>query len=83
MAVNRIRFQPGMSLFEFFQARGAMLKARKTFQCNRCRHQSSLIAGTPIRGYQAGADRVVSGHVPHQPGHEQSLGPGPEARPGG
>lgn len=80
MAMNRIQFQPGMSLFEFFDLFGtaeqceAVLeqarwphgfrcprcggvghcvlraKARKTFQCNACHHQTSLIAGTLFEG---------------------------------
>jgi transposase-like protein len=80
MAMNRIQFQPGMSLFEFFQQRGTeaqceaaleearwpegfrcprcgdaahcvlRVKGRKTFQCNRCRHQTSIIAGTLFEG---------------------------------
>jgi transposase-like protein len=80
MAMNRIQFQAGMSLFEFFQERGTeaqceaaleearwphgfrcpccggaahcvlRVKARKTFQCNGCHHQTSLIAGTLFEG---------------------------------
>jgi transposase-like protein len=80
MAMNRIQFQPGMSLFEFFERYGSeaqceaaleqarwpqgfrcprcggathcVLKARgrKTFQCNACHHQTSLIAGTLFEG---------------------------------
>lgn len=84
MAMNRIQFQPGMSLFELFrrfgteaqcaaaleQARwpegfrcprcgGAAhcvlgVRARKTFQCNACHHQTSLIAGTVFEGTKLG-----------------------------
>jgi hypothetical protein len=76
MAMNRIQFQPGMSMAEFFKLFGteplcaaALESARwpdgfrcpccggsahcllhtdghKVFQCNACRHQVSLIAGT-------------------------------------
>ena len=76
VAMNRIQFQPGLSMPEFFEQYGteaqceaALEKARwpdgfrcpccggsahcvvrggsrKLFQCNACRHQSSLIAGT-------------------------------------
>ena len=76
MAMNRIQFQPGMSMAEFFKLFGteplcsaALESARwpdgfrcpccgggahcllhteghKVFQCNACRHQTSLIAGT-------------------------------------
>lgn len=76
MAMNRIQFQPGMSMSEFFKLYGteelctaALESARwpdgfrcpacggaahcvlhagdkKLFQCNACRHQTSLIAGT-------------------------------------
>ncbi|MCU0834681.1 MAG: IS1595 family transposase [Chromatiaceae bacterium] len=84
MAMNRIQFQPGMSLFELFrrfgteaqcaaaleQARwpedfrcprcgGAAhcvlgVRARKTFQCNACHHQTSLIAGAVFEGTKLG-----------------------------
>jgi hypothetical protein len=84
MAMNRIQFQAGMSLFEFFQQFGTeaqreaaleqarwpqgfrcphcggvahcvlRVRARKTFQCNACRHQSSLIAGTLFEGTKLG-----------------------------
>jgi transposase-like protein len=80
MAMNRIQFQEGMSLFEFFQHWGEeaqceaaveqarwpdgfrcprcgttahcvlRVKARKTFQCNGCHHQTSVIAGTLFEG---------------------------------
>ena len=76
MAMNRIQFQPGLSMLEFFKLFGtealcatALECARwpegfrvpgcgvsahcilhstgkKVFQCNACRHQTSLIAGT-------------------------------------
>ena len=76
MAMNRIQFQPGLSIPEFYKLFGseslcsaALEKARwadgfrcpdcggtahcvlhssghKVFQCNTCRHQTSLIAGT-------------------------------------
>ncbi|WP_057392432.1 IS1595 family transposase [Pseudomonas aeruginosa] len=76
MAMNRIQFQAGLSMPEFFQRYGSeeqceaaleqarwpegfrcprcggaahcVLRggSRKLFQCNACRHQSSLIAGT-------------------------------------
>ena len=76
MAMNRIQFQPGLSMPEFFKlfgtealCREALENARwpggfhcpacggaahcvlgggghKVFQCNACRHQTSLIAGT-------------------------------------
>ncbi len=78
MAMNRIQFQPRMSLFEFFRQFGTAaqceaaleharwpegfrcprcdgsahcvlrVRARKTFQCNTCHHQTSLIAGTLV-----------------------------------
>jgi hypothetical protein len=84
MAMNRIQFQPGMSLFEFFQRFGTeaqceaaleqarwpegfrcprcggaahcvlRAKGRKTFQCNVCHHQASLIAGTLFEGTKLG-----------------------------
>jgi hypothetical protein len=84
MAMNRIQFQPGMSLFEFFQRFGTeaqceaaleqtrwphgfrcprcggaahcvlRAKGRKTFQCNACHHQTSLIAGTLFEGTKLG-----------------------------
>jgi hypothetical protein len=80
MGMNRIQFQEGMSLFEFFQHWGdearcvaaveqarwpagfrcpccgetahcvLRVKARKTFQCNGCHHQTSVIAGTLFEG---------------------------------
>ena len=84
MAMNRIQFQSGMSLFEFFQQFGTEAqceaaleqarwpqgfrcprcggtthcvlrgRARKTFQCNACHHQTSLIAGTLFEGTKLG-----------------------------
>jgi hypothetical protein len=84
MAVNRVQFQRGMSLFELFQQFGTEaqceaaleharwpqgfrclrcggaahcvlgVRARKTFQCNTCRHQTSLIAGTVFEGTKLG-----------------------------
>ena len=80
MAMNRIQFQPGLSMPEFLKGYGtesqcaaALEQARwpsgfrclgcgavahcvlrggthKVFQCNACRHQSSLIAGTVMHG---------------------------------
>jgi hypothetical protein len=80
MAMNRIQFQPGLSMPEFFKRYGtesqcaaALELARwpngfrcprcaggahcvlrggthKVFQCNACRHQASLIAGTLFQG---------------------------------
>jgi transposase-like protein len=80
MSMNRIQFQPGMSLFEFFEKFGSeaqceaaverarwpqgfrcprcggaahcvlRAKNRKTFQCNSCHHQTSLIVGTLFEG---------------------------------
>jgi transposase-like protein len=80
MAMNRIQFQAGMSLFEFFGQFGTeaqceavlerarwpqgfrcprcggaahcvlRVRARKTFQCNACHHQTSLTAGTLFEG---------------------------------
>lgn len=80
MAMNRIQFQPGLSMPEFFaqygteaQCEAALEKARwpdgfrcpccggsahcvlhrgghKLFQCNACRRQTSLIAGTVFQG---------------------------------
>jgi transposase-like protein len=80
MGMNRIQFQEGMSLFEFFQRWGdeaqceaaveqarwpagfrcprcgetahcvLRAKARKTFQCNGCHQQTSVIAGTLFEG---------------------------------
>jgi ribosomal protein L37AE/L43A len=76
MAMNRIQFQPGMSMPTFIKLYGTEVKCetaleqsrwpdgfscpdcghhahcvlrvrrRKVFQCNACRHQTSLIAGT-------------------------------------
>jgi len=76
MAMNRIQFQPGLSMPEFFKHYGTESQCsaalelarwpdgfrcprcgggahcvlrggtRKVFQCNACRHQTSLIAGT-------------------------------------
>ena len=84
MAMNRIQFQPGLSMPEFFhrygsesQCAAALEKARwpsgfrcprcgavahcvlrggsqKVFQCNPCRHQTSLIAGTVFQGTKLG-----------------------------
>jgi transposase-like protein len=84
MAMNRVQFQRGMSLFELFQQFGTEarceaaleharwphgfrcprcggsahcvlgVRARKTFQCNTCRHQTSLIAGTVFEGTKLG-----------------------------
>lgn len=80
MAMNRIQFQPGLSIPEFFKLYGteplcaeALESSRwpegfacpscsrdahcvlrtgghKVFQCNTCRHQTSLIAGTVFNG---------------------------------
>lgn len=80
MAMNRIQFQPGLSMPEFLKDYGTegqceeSLEAvrwpngfccprcghtahyvlrdgsRKVFQCNACRHQASLIAGTVFQG---------------------------------
>jgi len=80
MTMNRIQFQPGLSMPEFFKRYGsesqcatALELARwpdgfacprcgggahcvlrggthKVFQCNACRHQTSLIAGTLFQG---------------------------------
>jgi len=82
MAMNRIQFQPGLSMPEFAQRLGsespcaaALETARwpnglscprcggaahgvlrgercKVFQCQACRHQASLIAGTVFQGTQ-------------------------------
>ena len=74
MSKNKVQFQSGYSLVDFFrdygteeQCAGALfkwrwpdgfrcpqcghdrhcaLKSRKLFQCNRCRHQASLVSGT-------------------------------------
>lgn len=84
MAMNRIQFQRGLSMPEFFsrygsesQCAAALEKARwpsgfccprcgalahcvlrggshKVFQCNACRHQTSLIAGTVFQGTKLG-----------------------------
>ena len=84
MAMNRIQFQPGISLFEHFQQLGTeeqceaaleqarwpegfrcprcggaahcvlRVRARKTFQCNACHHQASLIAGTVFESTKLG-----------------------------
>lgn len=84
MAMNRIQFQPGLSMPEFFKLYGtesrceaALERARwpdgfccpccgqsahcvlrggthKVFQCNACRHQTSLIAGTVFQGTKLG-----------------------------
>jgi len=80
MAMNRIQFQPGLSMREFFERYGTeaqcevalertrwplgfrcphcgkdahcvlQSKGRKTFQCNGCRRQTSLIVGTVFQG---------------------------------
>lgn len=80
MVMNRIQFQPGLSMPDFFKRYGAepqcevALEAarwpsgfccprcgtaqhcvlrggtHKVFQCNACRHQTSLIAGTVLQG---------------------------------
>lgn len=80
MAMNRIQFQPGLSMPDFLKDYGTegqceqaleairwpngfgcprcghavhcVLRdgARKVFQCNACRHQASLIAGTVFQG---------------------------------
>ena len=84
MAMNRIQFQPGMSMPEFCrrfgtdaQCAAALEKARwptgfrcprcdraghcvlpggshKLLQCNACRHQTSLIAGSVFHGTKLG-----------------------------
>jgi transposase-like protein len=84
MAMNRIQFQRGLSMPEFFsrygsesQCAAALEKARwpsgfrcrrcgavahcvlrggshQVFQCNACRHQTSLIAGTVFQGTKLG-----------------------------
>jgi hypothetical protein len=84
MAMNRIQFQHGMSLFEHFQHFGTEAQCeaalertrwpdgfrcpncgaaahcvlrggtRKTFQCNACHHQTSLIAGTLFEATKLG-----------------------------
>ncbi|UHD16232.1 IS1595 family transposase [Thiocapsa bogorovii] len=84
MAMNRIQFQQGMSLFEHFQHYGTEAQCaaalersrwpngfrcpicggaahcvlrgstRKTFQCNACHHQTSLIVGTLFEGTKLG-----------------------------
>jgi transposase-like protein len=78
--MNRIQFQPGLSMPEFFRQFGTEAqceaalegarwpqgfrcpccggaahcvvrsRGRKLYQCNACRHQSSLIAGTVFQG---------------------------------
>ena len=80
MAMNRIQFQPGLSMPDFLKDYGTEAQceqaleairwpngfgcprcahaahyvlrdgARKVFQCNACRHQASLIAGTVFQG---------------------------------
>ena len=80
MAMNRIQFQAGLSIPEFFKLYGTeplcaqalessrwpsgfvcpkcscalhcvlRASAHKVFQCNACRHQTSLIAGTVFQG---------------------------------
>lgn len=80
MAMNRIQFQPGLSMPEFLKDYGAEAQceqaleaarwptgfhcprcertahyvvrdgSRKVFQCQACRHQASLIAGTIFHG---------------------------------
>ena len=80
MSMNRVQFQPGLSMPEFIQQFGteaqceaALIQARwpqgfrcpqcnhdkhcvlaskgrKTFQCNACHHQTSIIAGTLFQG---------------------------------
>ena len=80
MAMNRIQFQPGLSMPKFLKDYGTEAQceqaleavrwpngfccprcghaehyilrdgARKVFQCNACRHQASLIAGTVFQG---------------------------------
>lgn len=80
MSMNRVQFQPGLSMPEFIQLYGteaqceaALMqvrwptgfrcpgcghsghcllpsRARKTFQCNACHQQTSLIAGTLFQG---------------------------------
>lgn len=80
MAMNRIQFQPGLSMPEFLKVYGTEAQCeqaleavrwpngfccprcghaahyvlrdgfRKVFQCNACRHQASLIAGTVFQG---------------------------------
>ena len=74
MSKNKVQFQAGYSLVEFFESYGTedqcakalykwrwpdgfrcphcggdrhcALKARRLYQCNRCRHQTSLVSGT-------------------------------------
>lgn len=80
MAMNRIQFQPGLSMPEFLKGYGTEIQCeqaleavrwpkgfscprchgsahyvvrdgvRKVFQCQSCRHQASLIAGTVFQG---------------------------------
>ena len=84
VAMNRIQFQPGLSMPEFFTLYGAEAQcatalekvrwpngfqcpccggtahcvlrggSHKVFQCNACRHQTSLIAGTAFQGTKLG-----------------------------
>jgi len=84
MTMNRIQFQPGLSMPEFFKRYGSEVQcaaaleqarwpsgfrcpccgeaahcvlrggSRKVFQCNACRHQTSLIAGTVFQGTKLG-----------------------------
>lgn len=80
MSMNRVQFQPGLSMPDFMRDYGAEAqceealtltrwpkgfhcpkcdherhcvlhsKGRKTFQCNACHHQTSIIAGTLFQG---------------------------------
>jgi transposase-like protein len=80
MAMNRVQFQPGLSMPDFFNQFGTeglceaalerarwpqgfrcpecgssahcvlRVRTRKTFQCNACRQQTSLLAGTLFHG---------------------------------
>ena len=80
MSMNRVQFQAGMSMFEWFEQFGSEdqcetaleharwpegfrcprcggaahcvlhARTRKTFQCNACRQQTSVIAGTLFQG---------------------------------
>src|SRR5580658_8436850 len=49
------------------------LRDRQLLQCQVCRYQTSLIAGTVLQGHQAANASLVSRHAPAHPGQEGSV----------
>src|SRR3954471_20469912 len=49
------------------------IRERQLLQCRRCRHQTSLIAGTVLQGHQAADAGVVPRHASARPGQERAV----------